>query len=59
MRLTGSGSGVIRRLNAARLDTVSQFSETLTEPERHAVAQALMALLTRPEVAACRPEAQR
>ena len=54
--LTEAGRAVIRRLNAARLSGLEQFTETLTDAERRALAQALMTLLERQDVAACRPE---
>jgi DNA-binding MarR family transcriptional regulator len=54
--LTDSGRAVIRRLNAARLNGLEQFTETLTTPERRSLAQALSKLLEREDVAACRPE---
>ena len=54
--LTEAGRAVIRRLNAARLSGLEQFTETLTDAERTALAQALLTLLERKDVAACRPE---
>ncbi len=54
--LTDAGRMVSRRLNAARLSGLSQFTQTLTAQERRALAQALNQLLRRSEVAACRPE---
>jgi DNA-binding MarR family transcriptional regulator len=54
--LTEAGRSVIRRLNAARLSGLEKFTETLTEAERHTLAQALLTLLERDDVAACRPE---
>ena len=54
--LTDSGRSVIRRLNDARLSGMEQFTQTLNEAERPALANALKMLLERPEVAACRPE---
>ena len=56
VRLTDSGQAVIARLNAARLNGLEEFASTLTEPERAKLADALAALLERPEVAACRIE---
>jgi len=47
---------VIRRLNAARLNGLEQFAESLNEAERRELAQALTQLLHRPDLAACRPE---
>jgi DNA-binding MarR family transcriptional regulator len=55
--LTENGRAVIRRLNAARLSGLEQFTETLTDPERRKLAAALSKLLEREDVAACRPEA--
>jgi len=54
--LTDSGRAVIRRLNAARLSGLEQFTETLTEAEWRKLAAALSKLLEREDVAACRPE---
>ncbi|MDQ6836222.1 MAG: MarR family transcriptional regulator [Actinomycetota bacterium] len=54
--LTAAGSSVIRRLNAARLSGLEQFTLTLTDDERRALAGALAQLLRRPEIAVCRPE---
>jgi hypothetical protein len=48
---------VIRRLNAARLTGLEQFTKTLTNNERRSLASALSKLLERDDVAACRPEA--
>ncbi len=56
--LTEPGSAVIRRLNAARLSGLEQFTETLAESERRILGQALTKLLAHQEIAACRPEAQ-
>jgi len=56
LRLTGDGRSVIRRLNAARLSGLEEFTEGLGEEERHALAGALAKLLLRPDVAACRLE---
>ncbi len=53
---TEAGRAVIRRLNAARLSGLEEFTETLTEAERRCLAQALSKLLAREDVAACRPE---
>jgi hypothetical protein len=47
---------VIRRLNAARLSGLEQFTETLTDAERRKLSAALAQLLDRDEIAACRPE---
>jgi DNA-binding MarR family transcriptional regulator len=56
VQLTERGRKAIRRLNAARLSGLEQFAESLDEPERVALAEALTRLVRRPEVAACRPE---
>ena len=53
---TDAGRTVIRRLNAARLSGLSQFTQSLSADERVALAQALNQLLRRDEVASCRPE---
>ena len=54
--LTEGGRTVIRRLNAARLNGLEQFSKTLTTTERRSLAHALSHLLEREDIAACRPE---
>jgi DNA-binding MarR family transcriptional regulator len=54
--LTEAGGSIIRRLNGARLSGLQQFTETLTDAERQMLAQALLKLLEREDVAACRPE---
>jgi DNA-binding MarR family transcriptional regulator len=54
--VTEAGRAVIRRLNAARLTGLQEFTRSLTDPERHDLAAALSNLLRRPEIAACRPE---
>jgi DNA-binding MarR family transcriptional regulator len=54
--LTDPGRAVIRRLNAARLSGLEQFTQTLNEAERRKLAAALTKLLERDDVAACRPE---
>jgi DNA-binding MarR family transcriptional regulator len=56
VRATEAGRAVIRRLNAARLSGLEQFTATLTDTERSAVAQALATLMQRPDITACRPE---
>jgi DNA-binding MarR family transcriptional regulator len=56
VRATDAGRAVIQRLNAARLDGVRQFTETLTSAERRQLAAALSTLLARADVAACRPD---
>jgi DNA-binding MarR family transcriptional regulator len=53
---TDAGRAVIRRLNAARLNGLQGFTETLTDAERRKLAGALSKLLEREDVAACRPE---
>jgi DNA-binding MarR family transcriptional regulator len=55
--ITADGHAVIRRLNAARLTGLQQFTESLTDDERRELAGALSRVLRRPDVAACRPEA--
>lgn len=55
---TPEGLAVIRRLNAARLNGLQQFAETLTPAERDVLQRALADLLARPDLAACRPEEQ-
>ena len=54
--VTSRGQYVIRRLNAAKLNGMEQFAQNLNEDERQALAAALSSLLTRPEIAVCRPE---
>jgi DNA-binding MarR family transcriptional regulator len=54
--LTDGGRIVIRRVNAARLNRLEQFTETLTPSERESLADALARLLERDEIADCRPE---
>ncbi len=54
--LTDGGRAVIRRLNAARLSGLVQFTKTLTTTEQRSLAGALSQLLEREDVAACRPE---
>jgi DNA-binding MarR family transcriptional regulator len=56
VRLTESGRAAIHRMNSARLSGLEEFVSTLTERERAKLADALAALLERPEVAACRIE---
>jgi DNA-binding MarR family transcriptional regulator len=53
---TDAGRAVVRRLNAARLNGLEQFAESLNEAERRELSQALAQLLHRPDLAACRPE---
>ncbi len=54
--LTDRGRLVIRKLNAARLNGLEQFAQTLNEDERRALSGALQQLLRRPDIAVCRPE---
>jgi DNA-binding MarR family transcriptional regulator len=56
IRMTDDGRSVIRRLNAARLNGLEEFIQTLNTPERAGLAKALGQLLQRDDVAACRPE---
>lgn len=53
---TEAGRAVTRRLNAARLNGLTQFIETLNDTERAAVHEALSVLTQRADLAACRPE---
>src|SRR5205823_3506981 len=53
VKLTETGRAVIRRLNAARLNGLEQFTETLNEDERQLLAAALSQLLRRDDVAVC------
>ena len=54
--ITGKGGAVIRRLNAARLNGLHQFTQSLSDLERGELAAALSQILRRPDVAACRLE---
>jgi DNA-binding MarR family transcriptional regulator len=54
--LTDAGRAVIRRLNAARLSGLEQFTQTLTDAERTKLSAALAQLLDRDEISDCRPE---
>jgi DNA-binding MarR family transcriptional regulator len=54
--ITASGRAVIRRLNAARLSGLQEFTEHLSDVERDRLAAALSKLLERPDVADCRLE---
>jgi DNA-binding MarR family transcriptional regulator len=54
--LTDRGRSVIRKLNAARLNGLEQFTQSLNDDERSALAGALSELLRRSEIAVCRPE---
>ena len=56
VRATDAARAAIRRLNAARLQDLRQFSENLTDTERGRLHAALDTLLERPDIAACRPE---
>jgi len=53
--ITPRGQAVIAHLNAARLSGLEQFVAGLSAGERRALAQALIKLLARPEVADSRP----
>ena len=55
LRPTEAGRAVIRRLNAARLEGLEEFVQRLTASERVLLTKALLKLLERPDVAACRP----
>jgi DNA-binding MarR family transcriptional regulator len=54
--LTDEGRTVIRKLNAAQMSGVEQFTNDLKDGERELLAAALSELLQRPELAVCRPE---
>jgi DNA-binding MarR family transcriptional regulator len=54
--LTDGGRNAIRRLNAARLSGLDQFTKALTTTERRSLADALSRLLERADIAACRPD---
>jgi DNA-binding MarR family transcriptional regulator len=54
--LTEAGRSVIRKLNAARLTGLEQFTQNLNDDERRTLARALSQLLQRADVAVCRPE---
>jgi DNA-binding MarR family transcriptional regulator len=54
--LTDEGRTVIRKLNAAQMSGVEQFTNDLKDRERELLAAALSELLQRPELAVCRPE---
>lgn len=56
VQVTEAGRSVIRKLNAARLAGLQQFTDSLTDAERRKLAAALSKLLLRADVAACRPE---
>jgi DNA-binding MarR family transcriptional regulator len=56
VRVTESARAVIRRINAARLSGLEEFTRSLSDSERRALSTALDELLKRPEVAACMPE---
>ncbi len=56
IQLTDEGRAVIRRVNAARLVGLEQFTENLNDDERRLLAAALSELLRRGDIAACRPE---
>ena len=52
--LTAPGRTALRRLNAARLNGLQEFTATLTDAERATLAETVQTLLARPEIAACR-----
>jgi DNA-binding MarR family transcriptional regulator len=52
--LTDDGRAVIRRLNAARLSGLVDFTKGLTATEQDALGSALGQLLERQDIAACR-----
>ena len=54
--LTENGRAAIRRLNAARLSGLEQFTDGLTAAERASLATALEQLIRRDDIKACRPE---
>jgi DNA-binding MarR family transcriptional regulator len=54
--LSDEGRSVIRRLNAAQMSGIEQFTTDLKDGERDLLARALSELLQRPELAVCRPE---
>jgi MarR family transcriptional regulator, organic hydroperoxide resistance regulator len=56
VRLTENGGAVIRRLNAARLNGLAQFAQTLSQEEHNQLAGALFTLMQREDLATCRPE---
>lgn len=53
--LTADGREIARRIDAARLAGMQQFTETLSEQQRTRLSGALASLLERPEISACRP----
>lgn len=54
--ITDQGRAAIRRLNAARLQGLEEFVETLGSQQRARLSSALAKLLERPDIAACRLE---
>jgi DNA-binding MarR family transcriptional regulator len=56
VQATDAARAAIRHLNAARLQGLRQFSDSLTDTERGRLVAALGTLLERPAIAACRPE---
>lgn len=54
--IADQGRAAIRQLNAARMDGLELFVDTLTPQERTKLAAAVQKLLARPDVAACRLE---
>ncbi|MHB8659232.1 MAG: MarR family winged helix-turn-helix transcriptional regulator [Solirubrobacteraceae bacterium] len=59
MAVTDAGRSITLRLNAARRHGLQRFTESLSGPERAALAQALGVLMAREDVLACRPETDR
>ena len=55
VRITAAGRELVQRLTETRLSIVEQFVDTLTEAERRRLLAALAPVLSRSEVAACRP----
>lgn len=56
VQATEAGRAAVRQLNAARLQGLREFVQSLTETERGRFGAALSTLLERADVAACRPE---
>lgn len=54
--VTAEGRTVIRKLNAAQLSGIEQFTNDLNDGERTLLSAALSELLKRSELAVCRPE---
>jgi len=55
VRVTGAGRSVTLRLNSARLIGLERLTADLAPGDRDALTQALAVLMTREEIAACRP----